>query len=281
MKKTVGVGTIFAVVVAIIFLFNQDKDARLPQYGVYGILQNSFYAFYEGEEKNIYIDLYAVTPKGQSDYFLEGCKDFKLVDITGKESPIYIQKEKVSLVNCDYEYHRNVDLSQYTIPVKLVDVDRATYVSLTYQDAKGNMQSCDLGNIEVCTVSGGRGDISAYSNRINWVSYVQPAFQHAELILLNETEGEILVTGLNYGNTTGIEIAEKISVPLKSHEEKELDFQVRLKEEGEGQPIVYYLKPIVEYVVENENVSTAFLNVSKEAYYGETEQIFDYLYQIK
>lgn len=203
------------------------------------------------------------------------------MDITGKEIPIYIQKEKVSLVNCDYEYHKKIDLSQYTIPVKLVDVDRANFVSLTYQDEKGNMQSCDLGNIEVCTVSGGRGDISAYSNRINWVSYFQPAFRHVELILLNEAEGELLVTDLNYGSTTGIEIAEKITVQLKSHEEKELDYQVRLKEEEEGQPIVYYLKPIVEYVVENENVSTAFLNVSKEAYYGETEQIFDYLYQIK
>ena len=281
MKRKLGIGIILCIVLIVVLLFNENKEMRLPQCGIYGIEQNSFYSFNENEEKEIYIDVYRISLKEHRNSFLfEGFEDFALLDNSGKEYPILFQEENVLLINYDYEHSKKVDLSQYTVRVTIPCEEDIVFVAMKCRDMKGEIQTFDLGNIEVCMVQEEGEDVTAYSNRISWVSYYQPTFEHVELILTNEGEQNVTVSKLSYGDKTGISLSNPIDIQLAPSEELEITFEVELTKKENGTPIVYYLKPVIEYRVADMKKYVGFSNISKESFYGEEEDIFEYLYKL-
>ena len=80
-----------------------------------------------------------------------------------------------------------------------------------------------------------------------------------------------------YGNS-GIRAALIETYCFKPDVECEIESNISVKE-AEGEPIIYYLKPIVQYSDESIIKETVFDNISKEAYYGDKDTIREYLYQ--
>lgn len=110
------------------------------------------------------------------------------------------------------------------------------------------------------------------------ISLIQPTFEYVELLIKNNTQNTITITNISYGNT-GIQITEDSSFSISSEKETEKKFHVTLNNEKCGVPIVYYLKPKIVYEINGEKKQTVFENISKEAFYGEENDIVEYLYK--
>ncbi len=282
MKRVLGIGITLFIALGVIILCNQNDEDRLPQCGIYGIEQNSFYSFSKNEEKEIFIDVYRISQKEQrNSYLFEGYEDFMLLDNDGKEHPIHFQEENVLLIDYDYEQSKKIDLSLYTVGVKISCKEDLVFVAMKCKDINGKTKTFDLGNIQVCMVQENGEGVTAYSNRISWVAYFQPTFNHVELILTNDGEENITISELYYGDNTGIYLNNSIDLQLLPSEEQEITLDVELTKEENGIPIVYYLKPVIEYMEGDMKKCVSFSNVSKEAFYGEkNEDVFEYLYKL-
>lgn len=282
MKKRIYiiiVGLAVIVLAGIIFC-NYSEGDRMPESGIYFIPQNSYYVFENDEEMELGLDAFRVTKRNEnSAYMFENCQDFSLLDDSGNEYPFNVQEEKVVQEDNDYNFTaKKIKINKYVVYVALSERKDVNIVAIQYRDSKGRIVKENLGRIEIKYIENQDEYVEAASNRLNWISTIQPTFNHVELIIQNSGKADISDIVISYGET-GIEIQDKINLIIPSDGEKEINLDVTLNNEELGNPIVYYLKPEMEYSCDGEVKRKAFSNISKEAFYGEQENILEYLYK--
>ncbi len=269
------------IVLAGIVFFNYSGGERMPECGTYFIPQNSYYVFENEEEMELGLDAFRVTKGNEnSKYMFENCQNFRLLDDSGNEYPVNVQEEKVVQEDNDYNFAgEKVKINKYVVYVALTEKRDVNIVAIQYKDSNDRTVKENLGRIEIKYIENQDEYVEAASNRLNWISTIQPTFNHVELIIQNSGKADISNIVISYGET-GIEIQDKINLTIPPDGEKELTHDVTLNNEEMGNPIVYYLKPEMEYSCDGVVKKKAFSNVSKEAFYGEQENILEYLYKI-
>lgn len=283
MKKKLNiiiVGLILVVLVGAVF-FNYNEEDRMPKCGIYFIPQNSYYVFENDEKMEICLDVFRVTKRNKTlEYMFRGYQEFILLDNLGNTYPIDIKEEKVVQEDNNYNFESNkVKINKYVVCVALSERKDINITAIQYKDDENRIVKENLGNIEVKYIDNQDNNVEAASNRLNWISIIQPTFDHVELIIRNSEKEEINNIAISYGKT-GIAIQDKINLTIPPDEEKELILDVKLDNEKTGNPIIYYLKPEIQYTCNGKRKRKAFVNISKEAFYGEQANILEYLYKI-
>lgn len=267
----IGIGVLF---------FNKNEETRVPELGVYFFPQNSFYAAIPLEEMYITLDFFEVVKADDTDkYIFDGCSEFRLVSEEGREYPVNIYKDNVCDDNKDVMIRNHLRVKKLRSDVLITPNETVRIVGFKFKDKKDATVYRDVGCIEIYVLTNLKNGLQVSSNRIDWESFIQPTFDHVELIVSNNEQQNVEITDLFYGHT-GIEVKDGTTFKIKAQEEKDISIDVALNKEKVGEPIVYYLKPVIKYTCNNESKESVCNNVCREMYYGTSEEIREYLYRI-
>ena len=259
--------------------FNKTEEDRMPDKGIYFLKQKSFYAINPIEEPTITLDWCEVSNNMDSvndTYKIGGY--YRLKDDVGEEYDITIDEDSVINENRIMKLGKGLVMKKYRANVDL-DINKyVKIVDIKYTDEMDKTVIQNIGCIQLHFVDNVSEKLDFFSNRIDWEANLQPTFNHAELYISNEEAENVMITSIYYGkNGIGIKSDERFMI--KAGESKLLDIEIELNEK-EGEPIIYYLKPCIKYLCNEREIEIASNNVSRESYYGTSDEMREYLYSM-
>ena len=279
-KKDYIVILLFISIIGMGFLFfNKTEEDRMPDKGIYFLKQKSFYAINPIEEPTITLDWCEVSNNMDSvndTYKIGGY--YRLKDDVGEEYDITIDEDSVINENRIMKLGKGLVMKKYRANVDL-DINKdVKIVAIKYTDEMDKTVIQNIGCIQLHFVDNVSEKLDFFSNRIDWEANLQPTFNHAELYISNEEAENVMITSIYYGkNGIGIKSDERFMI--KAGESKLLDIEIELNEK-EGEPIIYYLKPCIKYLCNEREIEIASNNVSRESYYGTSDEMREYLYSM-
>ncbi len=281
MKKSYGIAlVVLATIIGVgMLFFNKNEKTRVPKAGLYFLPQNSFYAIVPTEEMDIALDFYEVSKDVSLERYIDKCSGFILMSNIGEEYPVGVCKDSICDENKNIKLNNCMTARKYKVDVSVTPNRNIKITGVKFKDPKGRTTYQDIGCIEFYISTDLQGDLSVSSNRIDWESFVQPTFDHAELIVSNEEKQNVKIVNLYYGDT-GIESKGGTTFEVKAKEDRTIIANVNLGNEENGKPIIYYLKPVIKGICNNKSREIVCSNVCREAYYGTSKEIREYLYKI-
>lgn len=270
---------IFAVLVGIAVLgmivFNPKEKQRIPETGLYWIMQNSYYGIQKGEEILIGLDLFLIDSDDCE--IVQEIKEISLVDSEDREFQILNKDYEIQVRRFDYDCGKKRILNAATLYLACEPMSSNVFSKIRYH-LNGTEYEENVGRIEIEYVESS-SDIIALSNRLDWVTIAQPAIKRADCIVENQCDEAVEVVSLNYGST-GICPKMNEAIKILPNQEKSFDIELSVTEET-NIPIIYYVKPVLQYMINGENKQHVFDNISREAFYGVSmEETKEYLYQL-
>ncbi len=197
--KKIAFGVLVVIAVLGVIMFNPKDEQRIPETGMYWILQNSYYAVQKGEEIQIGLDLFLIDSDDCK--LLQEVEEISLVDSEGRECEVLNKDYNVQIHRFNYDCGKKRILNAATIYVDCKPQSSNIFHKIRYH-LNGMVHEEDLGRIEIDCVESS-SDIAAFSNRIDWVTMAQPTLKRADCIVENLCAEEVELISLNYG-TSGI-----------------------------------------------------------------------------
>lgn len=272
---------LFVSIIGILFFNNMLKD-RFPQNGIYILNNKGYYVFNNSEEKKIALIMYYVNNKLDKDpTLINQYSNFRMITSDNKEYPFRLNDEQIKVFeNISNDTDRDniieqtiyIDLESMNFSLGLVEL-----IGIKYDTEKKKDIYEPFGLVEVDFVATD-DHVTALSNRVSWMSYVQPTFTYVEYLFENYSDKQIEIKEIYYGQT-GVEIVEASSILLNPKDNKEIKYEIKLRDEETGKHVLYALKPKVIYSENGLEKPAAVANTSLERYVNPELELKEYLYK--